>query len=255
MKKFFILMLAGILGVSVGIGYSYFEYKNTPVIVEQPVINKIVAEPKEEKEYEKPEELSVLWQPSEIVEDIKEEIESDISQSYIYGQPQEDVQVKEPQVPSQEIEIQASMPDTSYPYVTSLATGEFYINIPKINIHNFWVSRGVGDEQSQLAVGGSLLNGTPYPNKYEGNAVIGGHREWVNNWNPFYYIDHLNAGDIIEVHINNEVLKYEVFDSYVVHETSVNTVIKNFGFPVLTLYSCTVPMSENRYVLHAKLKS
>lgn len=143
----------------------------------------------------------------------------------------------------------------TYPAVTSLALGEFYINIPKINVHNFWVSRGVGDEQSQLAVGGSLLQGTPYPNSYKGNAVIGAHREWENNWNPFYYIDHLVSGDIIEVNINGETLKYKVFDSYVINYNRAEYVGRDFGYPVLTLYSCTIPMSENRYVLHAKLVS
>jgi LPXTG-site transpeptidase (sortase) family protein len=152
-----------------------------------------------------------------------------------------------------------------YPLVTSKAeSGLFYLEIPKLNIHHFWVQQGVGDEQEQLSVGGSLLQSTPLPSSDASanqNSVVGAHRTGYGN--SFYNIDKLNPGDIMEVHLRGHVFIYSVQKSFIIQETAgYQEAVGATGENTLTIYSCDDGKggpgalgTQYRYVVRAVLVS
>lgn len=143
-------------------------------------------------------------------------------------------------------------------YKTSkVDSGLFYIDCDRMRIRKFWVLEGKGDEQAQLKVAASLFTGSDRPSSNKNsstNLVIGAHRTGGNGWNPFYNIHKLQNGDKIYMYLNGVKFTFEVFDQYVVHENSASKVARDFGYYVLTLFSCEGGNgTEYRRVVHAKL--
>jgi LPXTG-site transpeptidase (sortase) family protein len=129
--------------------------------------------------------------------------------------------------------------------------GIMQLEIPKINI-NVSVLKGVGDEQKQLKVAPSLLEGSPLPDEWFANVVIGAHRSTYGA--IFRYIDALKKGD--EIYLTYDKVKY----TYIVEKTFVtdpkdtdNT--GQYSYSCLSLYAChPVGSSKYRYVVRAKMK-
>lgn len=178
-----------------------------------------------------------------------------------------DITKEEPKEVKQEVKKDIKQEDKKenkeenpYPYVESkIKSGLFYLEIPKINVHNFWVQRGTGDEQSQLNVGGSLLQDSPMPTvntASKENTVVGAHRFWTNSWNPFRNIDKLDTGDEIFVILNGNKICYQVYDQFVAHAANdYDKVVGQSNNKIITLYSCESQMGEDyRRVIKAKYK-
>jgi sortase A len=102
------------------------------------------------------------------------------------------------------------------------------VSIPKINLDAIVVE---GATPKQLAIGPGHITETAYPGD-TGNVVITGHRDTF-----FRHIYELEKGDVVFVHRNGEVFKYEVTGKKIVKPEDVS-VLKPTQDPQLTLITC-----------------
>lgn len=121
------------------------------------------------------------------------------------------------------------------------------IYIPRINIDRVVVE---GTSESDLIMGPGHYVGTPLPGQ-QGNVAIAGHRTTYGA--PFYNLDKLRPGDLIEISTKVGTFHYSVVRSLIV-SPSDNSVLAPSSIPVLTLTTCNPLFSAStRLVVVAKL--
>jgi sortase A len=135
------------------------------------------------------------------------------------------------------------------PGLPRLPAGEMLtrVSIPKINLDAIVVE---GATRKQLAIGPAHITETALPGE-TGNAVITGHRDTF-----FRHIYELQKGDVIFVHRNGEVFKYEVTGKKIVKPEDL-TVLKQTSDAQLTLITCYptyyIGPAPERLVVFSKL--
>lgn len=119
--------------------------------------------------------------------------------------------------------------------------------IPKIDVEEV-VFQGVG--RATLKKGPGHMPSTPLPGQ-PGNSVISGHRTTYGR--PFYELNELEPGDLIEIETAIGVHSYEVRESILVKPTDV-WVTENKPGSWLTLTTCHPRFSaKQRLVIVAEL--
>lgn len=124
------------------------------------------------------------------------------------------------------------------------------IRIPSIDslAEGWTVVEGV--RLSQLKNGAGHMPWTPLPGQ-PGNAVISGHRTTYGQ--PFHDLDHLTAGDTIEVETAIGTHVYAVTEVFVVRPTDVWVTHPKSG-AWLTLTTCNPKFSaRERLIVHAQM--
>lgn len=129
-------------------------------------------------------------------------------------------------------------PSTSAtPNITSYA-----ISIPKINIHNAYVSTVDTDLGKHLV----HYTGTAIPPE-RGNAVIFGHSTLPSLFNPrdyktiFANAHLLKVNDTIEVALNNKTYTYKIFSITIVEPEDMSVLTQEYDDSYLTIFTCTPP--------------
>jgi LPXTG-site transpeptidase (sortase) family protein len=125
-----------------------------------------------------------------------------------------------------------------------LVIPDIYIDAP--------VVRGVSDAALRNGVGHDPLSNLP---GQKGNCVIAGHRNVWGAW--FWHLPRLKPGSLIYMHLPQKRYTYRVAFTRTVqpHDTSLLEAPKGQAVPRLTLYTCTKPKTENRFVVVANLVS
>lgn len=121
---------------------------------------------------------------------------------------------------------------------------DIYIDAP--------VVRGVNDAALRNGVGHDPLSNLP---GQKGNCVIAGHRNVWGAW--FWHLPRLKPGSLIYVQMPQKRYTYRVAFTRTVlpHDTSLLEPPTGPAAPRLTLYTCTKPKTENRFVVVANLIS
>jgi sortase A len=125
------------------------------------------------------------------------------------------------------------------------------IEIPKIHVH-YYVVQGIA--YHDLKKGPGHFPDTPLPGQL-GNSAIAGHRTTYGA--PFYDLDKLVPGDLIQITTLAGHYTYKVTGSEVVRpeQTSVIRTVDSTR-ATLTLATCTpVRISSHRLIIHADLAS
>ena len=140
--------------------------------------------------------------------------------------------------------------DEYFSLLNPLGTGVMgYIDIPRIgqrlNIYH-------GTDALSLQLGVGHLRGTSLPVGGEGtHCVLSGHRG-LPTAKLFTDLDRLSPGDLIYLHILDQVLAYEVDGSQEVLPTQVDSLEIVEGRDVLTLLTCTpYAVNTHRLLVHA----
>ena len=121
------------------------------------------------------------------------------------------------------------------------------IRIDKIGLDKVIVE---GTSTNDLRQGPGHYSGTPLPGE-AGNASIAGHRTTYGA--PFYDLDKLSAGDLIDITTVQGAFTYQVTGSLVV-SPSDEAVVADTTSPQLTLTTCNPRFSAStRLVVKAKL--
>jgi sortase A len=121
------------------------------------------------------------------------------------------------------------------------------LTIAKIGLSKVIVQ---GDSTDDLQRGPGHYPGTPLPGE-QGNAAIAGHRTTYGA--PFYNLDELASGNLIQVQTVQGLFTYEVTTTQVV-SPSDTAVVDNTSTPQLTLTTCNPRFSAStRLVVHARL--
>jgi LPXTG-site transpeptidase (sortase) family protein len=121
---------------------------------------------------------------------------------------------------------------------------DIYIDAP--------VVRGVNDAALRNGVGHDPLSNLP---GQKGNCVIAGHRNVWGAW--FWHLPRLKPGSLIYVQMPQKRYTYRVAFTRTVqpHDTTLLEAPSGPAAPRLTLYTCTKPKTENRFVVVANLVS
>jgi len=107
-----------------------------------------------------------------------------------------------------------------------------------------------GTSTDDLRQGPGHYPGTPLPGE-EGNAAIAGHRTTYGA--PFYNLDELHPGDLIQITTVQGLFTYRVTGTLVVNPNDT-AVVANTPTPELTLTTCNPRFSaSSRLVVHAAL--
>ena len=107
-----------------------------------------------------------------------------------------------------------------------------------------------GTSTSDLRLGPGHYPGTPLPGE-QGNAAIAGHRTTYGA--PFYNLDELAPGDLIDITTVQGMFTYRVTQTLVVSPNDTS-VVDNTTTPELTLTTCNPRFSASqRLVVHAAL--
>ena len=123
------------------------------------------------------------------------------------------------------------------------------LSIAKIGLDKVIVQ---GTSANDLRQGPGHYPGTPLPGE-QGNAAIAGHRTTYGA--PFYNLDKLARGDLIDVTTVQGTFTYSVTSSLIVSPGDT-AVVDDTTFPELTLTTCNPRFSASqRLVVHAKLTS
>ena len=131
-----------------------------------------------------------------------------------------------------------------------LGTGVMgYIDIPRIG-QRLNIYHGTGSLALQLGVG--HLKGTSLPVGGEGShCVLSGHRG-LPTGKLFTDLDQLKAGDLIYLHVLDQILAYEVDGSQEVLPTQIDSLDIEEGRDLLTLLTCTpYAVNTHRLLVHA----
>jgi LPXTG-site transpeptidase (sortase) family protein len=145
----------------------------------------------------------------------------------------------------------ASTPPAVAPTIAAPPIGQpvGIIDIPAIGLDQVIVE-GVG--ASQLATGPGHYPGTALPGE-AGNAAIAGHRTTYAR--PFYDLDEVHSGDLIDVTTPQGSFVYDTIGSVVVAPSDI-AVLDDTPGPELTLTTCNPRYSAStRLVLRARLVS
>ncbi len=113
------------------------------------------------------------------------------------------------------------------------------------------VMQGIGDDSLRLGPGHDLDSDLPGA---QGNCVIAGHR---NVWGAeFWHLPRLRAGDRIEIRTPSQRLLYRVKWARVVAGSDLSPLQppEQPGTSRLTLYTCTKPRTEARFIVSADLE-
>ncbi len=122
-----------------------------------------------------------------------------------------------------------------------------FLKIPKLGVDKVIVQ---GTSDSDLRQGPGHYPGTPLPGE-AGNAAIAGHRTTYGA--PFYNLDQLAPGNLIEVTTLQGSFTYRVTTTLVVSPADTS-VVANTTTPELTLTTCNPRFSASqRLVVHAAL--
>jgi sortase A len=109
-----------------------------------------------------------------------------------------------------------------------------------------------GTSTSDLRLGPGHYPGTPLPGE-QGNAAIAGHRTTYGA--PFYNLDELAPGDLIDITTVQGMFTYRVTQTLVVSPNDT-AVVDNTTTPELTLTTCNPRFSASqRLVVHAALRT
>ncbi len=121
------------------------------------------------------------------------------------------------------------------------------LSIAKIGLSKVIVQ---GTSTDDLRQGPGHYPGTPLPGE-QGNAAIAGHRTTYGA--PFYNLDELAPGDLIQIRTVQGLFTYKVTTTQVV-SPSDTAVVDNTSTPQLTLTTCNPRFSAStRLVVHARL--
>ena len=132
---------------------------------------------------------------------------------------------------------------------------EYYLTIPKINIHRAKVIVG-GDDLTK-----SLVHFLPktMPGEF-GNVAIFGHSTLPQLYNEsdyktiFTYLPSLQKGDQILIDVGDLEYEYEVYDMFVVNPDKVSVLDQQYDSSYLTLVTCVPPGTFwKRLIVKAKL--
>ncbi len=124
------------------------------------------------------------------------------------------------------------------------------LSIPDINLETF-VVQGMDDASLRRGPGHDPNSSLPG----EGNCVVAGHRNVYGSF--FYRLDELLPGALITLENRDGRFDY-IVDAVFVTPASNLTILQPppaGAPPVLTLITCTLPHSNNRIILQAKLSS
>ncbi len=125
------------------------------------------------------------------------------------------------------------------------------LTIPTLGIHDLYIVEDVG--VPDLKKGPGHFRETPMPGQL-GNAAIAGHRTTYGA--PFYHLDRLQPGDLIEVDTFAGHFTYSVTSTFVVHPEDYASVIPTVDPTVatLTLATCTPAYTaRDRLIVKADL--
>ena len=132
---------------------------------------------------------------------------------------------------------------------------EYYLTIPKINIHRAKVIVG-GDDLTK-----SLVHFLPktMPGEF-GNVAIFGHSTLPQLYNEsdyktiFTYLPSLQKGDQILIDVGDLAYEYEVYDMFAVNPDKVSVLDQQYDSSYLTLVTCVPPGTFwKRLIVKAKL--
>jgi sortase A len=120
------------------------------------------------------------------------------------------------------------------------------ISIPDINLDAVVVQ---GIEPAMLRQGPGHDPASALPGE-KGNCVIAAHRNAYGWW--FYGLSKLELDSLVRLKTPRETLTYRVVLTRVVKEDDLS-VLQQTEYPRLTLYTCTLPKSDQRVVVVAHL--
>ncbi|MGH2810022.1 MAG: class E sortase [Actinomycetota bacterium] len=134
-----------------------------------------------------------------------------------------------------------------------IGDGIALIKIPKIALEKVVVEGGGLDEiDPQLKRGPGHITGTALPGR-QGNSVISGHRTTYGA--PFFRLDELNRGDLIEIQDKTAAYTYRVIDKKIVLPTDLSVIVPTADAR-LTLTTCHPRYSaRQRLIIVAELES
>jgi LPXTG-site transpeptidase (sortase) family protein len=120
------------------------------------------------------------------------------------------------------------------------------ISIPDINLDAV-VVQGIGPAMLRQGPGHDPASALPGD---KGNCVIAAHRNAYGWW--FYGLSKLDLDSLVQLKMPGETLTYRVVLTRVVKEDDLS-VLQQTDYPRLTLYTCTLPKSDQRVVVVAHL--
>lgn len=125
-----------------------------------------------------------------------------------------------------------------------------YIVIPKIGER---LPIYIGATDYHLSLGTATVEGASFPGGGPGtHSVISGHRGYAGA-NYFRHIDLLKEGDLIELHILNEILLYAVTGNAIISPYDSSSLKIVEGEDLLTLLSChPYRVNNQRILIYAK---
>ncbi len=147
---------------------------------------------------------------------------------------------------------------SEFPSTSNVKSNEYTITIPKLNIINLNVSfADLYDSNKALS---ALKNGLGHYLNPPGSGkkmVIFGHSSGYNWDNSSYkqvlkQINQLQNGDKIYINYKEKGYIYNVNNHEVLPASRLNTVLKDYGYEEMALYTCWPPNSvAKRYVIYA----
>ncbi|HEX8234436.1 MAG TPA: class D sortase [Abditibacteriaceae bacterium] len=120
------------------------------------------------------------------------------------------------------------------------------LSIPDIDLDAI-VVQGVGPQMLRKGPGHDPTSVLPGE---KGNCVIAAHRNAYGWW--FYRLGSLGVDSVIQLQTPQETLTYRVALTRVVREDDLS-LLQQTAYPRLTLYTCTLPKSDQRVVVVANL--
>jgi LPXTG-site transpeptidase (sortase) family protein len=120
---------------------------------------------------------------------------------------------------------------------------------PRMNL-DAAVVQGIDDKALLRGPGHDPASSAPG----EGNCVIAAHRNMAGWW--FYNLNKVTTGDIVTLATPSRIFRYRVQTVRRVSERDTSLLrVTPGGAPRLTLYSCTIPKTDDRLTVIARLES
>lgn len=108
-----------------------------------------------------------------------------------------------------------------------------------------------GVDEATLRVAAGRMPGTDRPGE-EGNCVLAGHRSYTFG-KYFNRLDELKAGDEIIIKTNDQELRYEVFNTFIIEPDDLSILNDIENQKTLTLFTChPVAVATHRLVVQAR---
>lgn len=165
------------------------------------------------------------------------------------GKPGKGISARDLRIRQQQMEQHAKAPVSSNHVSTQKKWPAMDLIIPEIGI-NAPIVYGIDDKTLRGGVGVDPLSSTPGE---RGNSVIAGHRNVWGAW--FWDLPRLKPGSNVYVKTPKTLYTYRVAFSKVAqpHDTSLLEHPSDPKITRLTLYTCTKPKTECRFVVVANL--